>query len=95
MVRRAQQQEPNSPDIADTLGWILIRKNLSEEAVHVFKDLVVKVPGNAIYHYHYGMALQEKGDKPSAKKQLEEALKDRPSKPQEQEIRDLLQRLGM
>jgi tetratricopeptide (TPR) repeat protein len=95
MARRAQQKEPNSTDIADTLGWILIRKNLSEEAVRVFKDLVVKKPGNAIYHYHYGMALQGKGDKPSAKKQLEEALKDRPSKPQEQQIRDLLQRLGM
>jgi tetratricopeptide (TPR) repeat protein len=95
MARRAQQKQPNSNDIADTLGWILIRKNLSEEAVHLFQDLVIKEPSNPIYHYHYGMALQEKGDKPSCVKQLQEALKDHPSKPQEQQIRDLLQKLGM
>ena len=70
MARRAQQKEPNSTDIADTLGWILIRKNLSEEATHLFQDLVVKEPANPIYHYHYGMALQEKGDKPMAKKAI-------------------------
>ncbi len=95
MARRAEQKEPNSPDIKDTLGWILIRKNLSEEAVRVFQDLVVKEPANPIYHYHYGMALQEKGDKSSAQKQLQEALKDHPSKPQEQQIRELLQKLGV
>ena len=94
MARRAQQKNPNSPDIQDTLGWIYIRKNLSEDAVRVFQDLVVKEPKNPIFHYHYGMALQEKGDKPSAKRELQKALDDGPSKPQEQQIRDLLQKLG-
>lgn len=94
MARRAQQKNPNSPDIQDTLGWIYIRKNLSEDAVRVFQDLVVKEPKNPIFHYHYGMALQEKGDKPSAKRELQKALDNGPSKPQEQQIRDLLQKLG-
>lgn len=94
MARRAQQQSPNSVDIQDTLGWIYIRKNLSEEAVRVFSDLVVKEPTNPIFHYHYGMALQEKGDKVAARKQLQIALENHPSKPQEQQIRDLLQKLG-
>ncbi len=94
MARRAQQKSPNSAEIADTLGWIYIRKHLSEEAVQVFQKLVVQEPGNPIFHYHYGMALDEKGDKSAAQKQLQEALKDHPSKPQEQQIRDLLQKLG-
>jgi tetratricopeptide (TPR) repeat protein len=94
MARRAQQKNPNSAEIADTLGWIYIRKHLSEEAVQVFQKLVVQEPDNPIFHLHYGMALQEKGDKTSAQKQLQEALKDHPSKPQEQQIRELLQKLG-
>lgn len=94
MARRAEQQSPNSDDIQDTLGWIYIKKNLSEEAVRVFQGLVVKEPKNAIFHYHYGMALQEKGDKVAARKELQIALENRPSKAQEQQIRDLLQKLG-
>ncbi len=94
MARRAQQKQPNSDDIADTLGWIYIRKNLSEEAVRVFQDLVTKEPANATFHYHYGMALQEKGDKTSARRELQKALEYKPSKPQEQQIRDLLSKLG-
>ncbi len=68
MAQRAVQKVPSSPDMADTLGWVYIKKNLSEDAIRVFKDLVQKEPNNAEYHYHYGMALLQKGDKPSAKK---------------------------
>jgi Flp pilus assembly protein TadD len=93
MAQRALQKQPNSSDIQDTLGWIYIRKNRSEEAVRLFSDLVVKEPNNPIYHYHYGMALQEKGDRASAKRELQKALADGPSKPQEQEIKDLLSKL--
>ena len=93
MAQRAKQKAPNSKDVADTLGYIYVKKNLSEEAVHVFQDLVAKDPGNPTYRYHYGMALMEKGDKPSTKRELEQALKDHPSKPQEAEIRDLLAKL--
>ncbi len=94
MAQHALQKQPNSPDIQDTLGWIYIRKNRSEDAVRLFSGLVVKEPNNPIYHYHYGMALQEKGDRASAKRELQKALADGPSKPQEQEIKDLLSKLG-
>ncbi len=94
MARRAAQESPNSVDIQDTLGWIYIRKNLSEDAVRVFQDLVIKEPKNPVFHYHYGMALQEKGDKVAARKELQSALDNHPSKPEEQQIRDLLQKLG-
>ena len=93
MAQRARQKEPNSPEIADTLGWIYIRRNLTEEAVRLFQDLVTKEPENAKFHYHYGMALYEKGDKPSTKRELEIALKDKPSKDDEAKIRDLLGKL--
>ncbi len=93
MSQRARQKMPNSPEVSDTLGWIYIKKNLSEDAVRVFKDLTAKVPGNPTFHYHYGMALLQKGDKSSAKRELEAALSDKPSKDDEAKIRDLLQKI--
>ena len=93
MAQRARRQAPNSPEIADTLGWIYIRKNLSDDAVHIFQDLVAKDPNNAAFHYHFGMALMQKGDRPQAKKELETALKDKPSKDLEGRIQALLQKI--
>ena len=93
MAQRALQKEPNTTAIADTLGWIYIRKNLSEEAVRLFQDLVTKEPDNPKFHYHYGMALYGKGDKPATRRELEIALKDKPSKDDEAKIRALLSTL--
>lgn len=91
MAQRARQKAPGSPQIADTLGWIYIKKNMSEDAVRLFTDLVQKDPTNATFHFHYGMALLQKGDKTSARKEFENALKDNPSTDQKSKIQDLLQ----
>jgi len=93
MAQRARQKAPGSPDIADTLGWIYIKKNMSEDAVRVFTDLVQKDPKNPTFHYHFGMALLQKGDKSSAKRELETALKDNPSTDEKGKIQDLLQHI--
>lgn len=90
MAQRARQKLPNSPFIKDTLGWIYIKKNLSADAVNVFKDLVREDPANPQFHYHYGMALLQKGDKPSARKELETAIRNNPSKDDAGKIRQLL-----
>ena len=90
MAQRARQGMPNSPDIMDTLGWIYLKKNLSEDAVRTFKELLQAEPNRAAYHYHYGMALLQKGDKPSAKRELETAIKFNPSKDEAGKIRQLL-----
>jgi Flp pilus assembly protein TadD len=93
MSQRARQKMPNAPEVNDTLGWIYIKKNLSEDAVRLYKDLTAQVPANATFHYHYGMALLQKGDKPLAKKEFETALSDNPSKVDAAKIRDLLQKI--
>ena len=93
MAQRARQQQPKSPQIADTLGWIYIKKNLSEEAIRIFKDVVVHDPDNPAFRYHYGMALLQKGDKASAKRELDLAMKNNPSKGDKVKIQALLQNL--
>jgi Flp pilus assembly protein TadD len=94
LATRARQRAPKSPDIADTLGWIYIKRNLSDEAIRIYKDLVVQHPDNAGYRYHLGMALSQKGDKPGARKELELALQKGPRKEDEPKIRELLRKLS-
>ena len=92
MAQRARQKQPGSPDIADTLGLIYIRKNLSEDAVQIFRDLVTKEPANPTFHYHFGMALLQKGDKLSARRELETAMKSNPPLEEKTKIQELLQK---
>ncbi|HSP67474.1 MAG TPA: tetratricopeptide repeat protein [Bryobacteraceae bacterium] len=93
MAQKARQISPNATAMADTVGWIYIKKNQSADAERIFKDLVVKEPANYQFHYHYGMALSQKGDKASARRELQIALKSNPSKDDAKKIQDMLSQL--
>ncbi|MGH9647979.1 MAG: tetratricopeptide repeat protein [Bryobacteraceae bacterium] len=93
MAQRARQIAPNANAMADTLGWIYIKKNLSADAERIFKDLVDKDPTSSTFHYHYGLSLKQKGDKTSARHEFETALKDKPSKDEVGKIQDELTKL--
>ena len=94
MAQRAKQKAPTNPAVSDTLGWVYIKKGLSDNAVGIFRDLVTRVPANPTFHYHLGMALYQKGDKPGSKKELDTALKDNPSKEEQGKIRELMAKIG-
>ncbi|MBV8846245.1 MAG: tetratricopeptide repeat protein, partial [Bryobacterales bacterium] len=93
MAQKARQQQPASLAFADTLGWIYIKKNLPEQAVSIFTDLVMKAPSNSTYHYHYGMALRQKGDKSSARREFEMAIKNNPPQEERLRIQEMLQKM--
>lgn len=90
---KAKQLLPNTPEVADTLGWIYLKKNLSDNAIEIFRDLVQKAPNQSTFRYHLGMALSQKGDKPKAIKELNDALKYNPPKEERDKIQSLLTRL--
>jgi Tfp pilus assembly protein PilF len=46
------------------------------------------------FRYHLGLALYEKGDKVAARRELQTALADHPSRQDEQRINELLKKLG-
>ena len=39
-AQKAKQLLPNTYEVADTLGWIYLKKNLRDNALEIFKDLV-------------------------------------------------------
>ena len=81
---QAQQRLPNFLEVNDTIGTIYLKKNIPGSAIDQFKRLVTEAPLNPIYHYHYAMALNEKGDSVGAKAQCEVALANHPTKPSDQ-----------
>ncbi|MGO9256106.1 MAG: tetratricopeptide repeat protein [Bryobacteraceae bacterium] len=93
-AQRAKQLLPEMTEVSDTLGWIFLKKNLSDSALDTFRELVNKAPNQSTYRYHLGMALAQKGDKIKAIKELQEALKYNPSKNERDEIQQLLTKLG-
>lgn len=93
-AQRARQRLPQNADVADTLALIYIKKNLNDNAIQILSGLVAKNPQRADYRYHYATALAQKGDKLSAKRELEAALRSSPNQQQESKIKELIAKLG-
>jgi len=94
MAQKARQQRPQDDDVADTLGWIYIKKNIPDSAVGIFKELVTRNPAKATYRYHLAMALYQKGDKMNAKRECEVALKSANKPVEVTQIRELMSKIG-
>jgi Flp pilus assembly protein TadD len=93
-ARQAQQKRPNDPNVTDTVALIYIRKNLTDDSLRMLRDLVSRKPQSPTFHLHLAMALYQKGDRPLAKKELETALRNKPSEREQTEIKQLLAKVG-
>jgi tetratricopeptide (TPR) repeat protein len=93
LAQRAVQKAPQEPGFTDTLGWIYLKKNMTDAALQVFTNLAAKYPGNPTYHYHLGAALAAHKDWIQARAELNTALLSGPDKSDEREIRELESRL--
>jgi tetratricopeptide (TPR) repeat protein len=94
LAQQARQKLPDNPDVADTLGWIYIKKNLSDNAVQIFTQLVAKRPEVSTYHYHLAMALYQRGDKQQARKELRSAEERKPAASEAAKIKELMAKIG-
>jgi tetratricopeptide (TPR) repeat protein len=94
LAERARQKLPDNIDVQDTLALVYVRKHLTDEAVRMERELVGKRPNNPLYHYHLALALFQRGDKPSAKKELSTAISLKPSTGDQAKIRELMGKIG-
>ncbi len=93
LANRAKQKLPNTSEVSDTIGWIYLKKNMADNAADIFREITSKTPTNPTYHFHFAMALAQKGDKSEAAKQCQLALSNNPNKEEEAKIRELLTRI--
>jgi tetratricopeptide (TPR) repeat protein len=93
-AQRAQQRLPGDLDVQDTLALVYIRKNLTNDGIRMLRDLVSRQPDSAPFHLHLALALYQKGDRPSAKRELQTALRHQPSAKDKNKIGELLAKVG-
>lgn len=74
MARRAYELAPQSADIADTLGWALVKAGNAEEAVTYLSQSARQLPDNPTVQYHLGVALADAGSRDEAVAALRQAL---------------------
>jgi len=94
MANKAKQIMPSLTEVTDTLGWIYLKKGMPDIAIESFRELVSKAPHQATYRYHLGMALWQKGDRPSALREFQGALKDNPKKEERDAMQEKIQKMG-
>lgn len=94
LAQLALQRVPQQKYIADTVGWIFLKKNEVESAIQIFNGLVKKYPEEAAFRYHLGAGLLRKGDRMKAKAELQAALERKPPEDMEKKIRALMAQIG-
>ena len=75
LAQQAKSALPNSPFIADTLGWAFYKVGSYEPAITQLSMATQKVPDKAAYQYHLGMAYLGTGRLGPAAQSLQRALK--------------------
>jgi tetratricopeptide (TPR) repeat protein len=94
LAQAAKVGLPDSPNAADTLGWVYLKKGLAARAIPEFVEALAKEPGNAGFHYRLGFAYAQDGQLGEARRSLEKALSLDPKAPEATEAKAALARLS-
>ena len=80
LAREAKELLPDSPVVADTLGWVLYKKGLASAAVSYLREaeggLAPGDPLRGVVRHHLALALAADGKPDEARTTIEAALKD-------------------
>lgn len=74
LAQRARQLLPNDPSIADTLGWVLVKKGQYLPAMKLLQDAAGQLPNQPEVQFHLGMAHYLLGDESDAREAFQRAL---------------------
>jgi cellulose synthase operon protein C len=92
-ARRASAAAPDSGEISDTLGWILVESGRTEEGLPILRDAAARARTTPEIVYHYAAALLRAGETAEGRRQLDLLLKDHASFPSRAAAEQLLSQL--
>ena len=84
LAQTARRGMPNSPNAADTLGWVFYQKGAYQSARDLFEEALrlaekSKMPDDPTLHYHMGLAYDKTNEPLKAREHLERVLKINPN----------------
>ena len=94
LAQTARRQAPDSPNIADTLGFAYYTKGIYSSSIDLFEEALKKQPDNASVHYHLGLAYDKAKNSAQARLHLEKAVKLNPNSADAESAKKVLQQLG-
>jgi Flp pilus assembly protein TadD len=74
-AQRAQTLAPQSPQVNDTLGWMLVEQGRPDEGLTYLREAVARNANDATLRYHLGFALHALGRDGEAVEELRAALR--------------------
>jgi tetratricopeptide (TPR) repeat protein len=99
LAQIARRGMSDSPNTADTLGWVYYQKGIYRSAIDLFEESLrlAQKSGqadNPTVHYHLGLAYNKTGEFDLAKQHLQKVLKINPHYRDADEIKKLLAQIG-
>lgn len=92
-AEKAYAAAPNSPAIADTLGWLLVEKGDAKRGTELLAKAAAAAPNALEIRMHYAKALLKTGDKAGAKREFEAVAAAPGESPLKAEAAELLKKL--
>jgi putative PEP-CTERM system TPR-repeat lipoprotein len=93
LARKAYALRPVA-EIADTLGWLMVRDGESDSALPLLREASDVMPNNPAVQFHYALGLKQTGHRDEAVRLLSTALATTASFPERTEAQDLLKELN-
>ena len=90
LAMRAKQASPDSPVIADTLGWVHLKRQSYSLAITQFELALEKLPDNPTMAYHLALALRGNNQLQKAEEILKRLLQENTDFPEREEAEKLL-----
>ena len=84
LAQTGRRGMPDSPDAADTLGWVYYQQGAYQSAIGLFEEALRlagknKAPEDPGVHYHLGLAYQKTNQPALARQHLEKVLRINPN----------------
>jgi len=93
-AERAYDKAPDNPEIADTLGWILVQQDEALRGLELLQKAANKLPDQPSVRYHLATVYAKLGRKDAARQELEKLKEISSAFPEQEEARKLLESLG-
>jgi len=98
LAQTARRGMPDSPNAADTLGWVYYQKGAYRSAIDLFQEALKlaeknKAPENPTVHYHLGLAYEKTEQPALARQPLERVLKINPNYSSAADVKKILSQL--
>jgi putative PEP-CTERM system TPR-repeat lipoprotein len=92
-AQRAYDLAPDKPEVADTLGWLLLDRGELERGLALLQEAAGRAPHIPAIRYHRAVALAKNDRSEEARKELERLLRDHSDFAEADDARSLLTQL--